>query len=204
MIRRTSVAVVIFTVLLALTPAVSHAQLSVADPGVKELEFTGDFVFLSEAPVETIEGTAPGAKGRVTTNTEDLSQTSGTISVPVMGMKTGNKTRDKHVVGKHWLEAKIYPEITFEIQSVNVVSIDDAAEVKVAELEATGLFSLHGQAKEMMIPLTLKWKGDAVKVSADFEVALADYAVKGKKGVVGERVGTSIKLTANLTGSVQQ
>ena len=203
MIRKTSITGVFIAVLVAMTPVVSHAQLSVADPGVKELEFSGDFVFLSEAPVETIEGTVPGAKGHVTTNTEDLSQTSGTISVPVEGMKTGNKTRDKHVVGKHRLEAKKYPEITFEILSVNVVSIDDSAEVKVAELEATGQFSLHGQTKEMTIPLTLKWKGDKVKVSAEFEVALADYAVAGKKGVVGERVGTSIKLTANLTGSVQ-
>ncbi len=48
-----------------------------------------------------------------------------------------------------------------------------------------------------------EWEGDRVKVSAQFQLALADYAVKGKKGVVGERVGTSIKLTANLTGSVQ-
>ncbi len=203
MIHRTSVAVVFVSVLVALIPVVSHAQLSVAEPGVKELEFTGDFVFLSDAPVETIEGTVPGAAGHVTTNTEDLSQTTGSISVPVKGMKTGNKKRDKHVVGKQWLEAKKYPVISFEIQSVNVVSIDDAAEVKVAELEATGQFSLHGQTKEMTIPLTLKWKGDKVKVSAEFEVALADYAVAGKKGVVGERVGTSIKLTANLTGSVQ-
>jgi len=203
MIRNTSIAVILIAVLVAMTPVVSHAQLSIADPGVKELEFSGDFVFLSEAPVETIEGTVPGATGHVTTNTEDLTQTSGMISVPVKGMKTGNKTRDKHVVGKHWLEAKKYPEITFEILSVNVVSIDDSAEVKVAELEATGQFSLHGQTKEMTIPLTLKWKGDKVKVSAEFEVALADYAVAGKKGVVGERVGTSIQLTANLTGSVQ-
>lgn len=203
MIDKTVVVVVFVSVLVVLTPVVSHAQLSLADAGVKELEFEGDFIFLSEAPVETIEGTVPGAKGNVTTNTEDLSQTSGTISVPVKGMKTGNKTRDKHVVGKQWLEAKKYPEITFEIGSVQVVTIDDAAEVKVAELEATGQFSLHGQTKEMTIPLTLKWKGDKVKVSAEFEVALADYAVKGKKGVVGKRVGTSIKLTANLTGAVQ-
>ncbi len=203
MIRRTSIVVLLIAVLVAMTPGLAQAQLSVSDPGVKQLEFIGDFVFLSEAPVETIEGTVPGAKGHITTNTEDLSQTSGKISVPVKGMKTGNKTRDKHVVGKHWLEAKKYPEITFSIKSVNVVSIDDGAEVKVAELEANGQFSLHGQTKEMTIPLTLKWKGDKVKVSAEFEVALADYAVAGKKGVVGERVGTSIKLTANLTGSVQ-
>ncbi len=83
MIRYSSIAVVLIAAMLALTPLVAHAQLSVADPGVKELEFTGDFVFLSEAPVETIEGTVPGAKGHVTTNTEDLSQTTGTISVPV-------------------------------------------------------------------------------------------------------------------------
>ncbi len=203
MIRNTSIAVLLIAVLVAMTPALAEAQLNVADPGVKELEFTGDFIFLSEAPVETIEGTLSGAKGRIITNTEDLTQTSGTISVPVEGMKTGNKTRDKHVVGKLWLEAKKYPEITFEIQSVKVGTIDDAAEVKVAELDATGLFSLHGQTKEMTIPLTLKWKGDRVKVSAQFELALADYAVKGKKGVVGERVGASIELTANLTGTVQ-
>ena len=101
-----------------MTPLVAQAQLSVPEPGIKEIEFTGDFVFLSDAPVETIEGTVPGAKGRITTNTEDLSQTSGTISVPVMGMKTGNKKRDKHVVGKHWLEAKKYPEITFVSEKI--------------------------------------------------------------------------------------
>lgn len=100
LIRSTFVAVVLIVVVTAMSPRVADAQLSMVDPGIKELVFAGDFVFLSEAPVETIEGTVPGAKGRVTTNTEDLSQTSGTISVSVMGMKAGNKTRDKHVVGE--------------------------------------------------------------------------------------------------------
>jgi polyisoprenoid-binding protein YceI len=186
-----------------LIPSASYAQLSVDNPGKTVMTFSGDFVFLSEAPVEKIKGTSQGATGVITTNTEDLTQTSGSISVPVASMKTGNSKRDKHLQSKHWLDAKKFPVITFDIKSVRVVKLDDSAEIKVGQLEATGSFSLHGVIKTMTIPLTLKWKGASAKVTAEFEVQLADFAVEGKKGVVGDRVGKTIQLTANLKGQVQ-
>jgi len=199
---RNSLSVVNLVILTLLSTSTAFAQLKVDDPGSKKLQVQGDFVFLSEAPVETIEGTAPGATGEFTTDTTDLTKTRGTLSVPVAGMKTGNKKRDKHLASKNWLDAKTYPKISFEITAVKVNNIDNKAAVKVAEIEATGQFSLHGVTREVTVPLAIKWKGDAVKVIANFAISLSDFDIQGAKGVVGERVGETITLSANLTGSV--
>ena len=78
-----------------------QAQLTLDEGGEKTIQFAGEFVFLSEAPVETIEGTAVGATGEISTDTSDLTKTRGVITVLVASMKTGNKKRDKHLSSKN-------------------------------------------------------------------------------------------------------
>ncbi len=43
--------------------------------------------------------------------------------------------------------------------------------------------------------------GDLVMINANFSVALKDYNVKGKGGIVGSKVGETIQLEAALFGA---
>lgn len=165
-----------------------------------KVELAGQFSFVSDAPLEKIFGTAPGVKGTVDTDFDNLAATKGTLTVPVATMVTGNDTRDEHLRSDVWLDAAQFPNITFEIESVAVKGQEAKGEVKSATLDATGKFTLHGVTVPMTTPVTVKWKGGKVKVQAEFEVKLADFKVKGKDGVVGKKVGEVIKLKGTLKG----
>ncbi|MFN3198790.1 MAG: YceI family protein [Bradymonadia bacterium] len=173
---------------------------TVASAAPKKVDLAGQFEFVSDAPLEKIFGTAPEVKGTVETDFDNLAATKGTLTVPVASMKTGNDTRDEHLRSAEWLDAEKFPNITFEIEKAEVKGTEAKGEVKIATLHATGKFTLHGVTTPMTTPVTVKWKGDKVKVEATFEVKLADYQVKGKDGVVGKKVGETIQIKGALKG----
>lgn len=162
----------------------------------------GQTNWISEAPVEKIVGTAAG-QAELSIDTADLSTLRGMISFSVDSMKTGNDMRDSHLKSPTWLDAKQYPQITFEITSVKVVEAPTGDAVKAAKVEATGKFTLHGVTTEQTIPTEIKWKGDKLKVKAAFNVKLAEYKVEGKSGVVGNKVGETIEVTSTLKGKIK-
>jgi len=185
----------ILIALLALAPT-----LALAAPGKAEL--TGDLKFVSDAPVEKIVGTATPA-GTVTVDLADLSTLQAEIKVPVTTMKTGNEQRDEHMLGDQWLDAKAFPDIVFQSTAITVTKPITGEEVKEAEVEITGNFTLHGVTTVLKAPATLKWKENKLKVTTRFQVKLADYAIKGREGVVGSKVGSTIDLDVTLKGVIQ-
>ena len=194
------------------TSLVAASALDIKQKGKVKVEFNdkigqNQFVFLSEAPFEKIQGTADGIEGYFETDTQNLEQITGLLKVPVKLMKTGNKTRDKHLKSKKWLNQKKYPFIEFKISSAKAVSVNG----KKVQLTAVGEFSLHGVTKNMEIPISLTWleetektkakaSGDFVKISSKFNIGLEDFKIKGKKGVVGKKVCKTIELKGTLYG----
>ena len=171
--------------------------LALAAPG--GLDVSGTINWISDAPVEKIIGTADG-KGKLTIDFADLSTLKGSFTVAVNTMKTGNERRDGHLMGATWLDAATYPEITFAIKSVKVIAAPSGDAVKTAKVEATGDFTCHGKTKAMTAPVTLKWKENKVKISTEFTVSLDDYDIKGKSGIVGNKVGKTIAVNATFKG----
>jgi len=166
------------------------------------------FSWLSDAPLEKIQGTSAGVTGRITLDPRNLSTIRGTIATQVSTMRTGNSTRDGHLRGSNWLDASTYPMITFTILSV--------ANIKVTGNNATGTvtgnFVMHGVTKRLSFPFNLKYvdesaqtrsraSGDLVMINAQFDIKLKDFNVAGARGMVGSRVGETIRVTAQLFGS---
>lgn len=168
----------------------------------QKLEAKGQLRFSSDAPLEKIFGTAPGA-GALTIDFADLTQTRGTITVPVKEMKTGNDMRDSHLRSDQWLDEAKFPTITYVIETAKVVEQTAKGDVKIAKLETTGKFTLHGVTTALTIPVTIKSKGAKTKITTTFIVKLADYQIKGKDGVVGKKVGESIDIKGSLKGVAQ-
>lgn len=183
-------------------PLAAFALLAFAAPAFaapSTLKVKGQANWISDAPVERIVGTAAGT-GELSVDLADLTTLKGTITMPVDSMKSGNDTRDEHLKGTDWLDAKQFPDITFEVTAVKVVEAPKGDAVKEAKVEVSGKFTLHGVATDLTAPATLKWKGDKVKIDTAFVVKLADYKVAGKDGVVGDKVGETIDVKVSLKG----
>jgi polyisoprenoid-binding protein YceI len=187
--------------LALLFPALSLGiALTAAAESRKVIRLSGDFSFLSDAPLEKIQGTAEGATAIVYTDLDDLTRTTGTVVVPVASLKTGNSIRDDHLKSSNWLDAATYPEIKFTISAVTGVKSEQRGAVLVTTGLVKGIFTLHGVSKELETPVTVKWKGDRVKASISFTVRLGDHALRGNKGIVGSKVGETIEIKGILTG----
>jgi polyisoprenoid-binding protein YceI len=166
------------------------------------------FIWVSDAPLENTRGTSEGVAGTLTMDTRDLSKIRGTITTQVSTMKSGNETRDHHLKSAEWLDASRFPLISFTITGVSNITVNGNS----ATGTATGNFTMHGVTKQMPIPFTIKYvpesaktreraPGDLVMISADFNVSLKDYKVTGQEGTIGNKVGETIKITAQLFGN---
>jgi polyisoprenoid-binding protein YceI len=199
---------------LAFGASTASAQLS-AGGGQKTVTLNdkiqkNQFTWVSEAPLENIKGSSEGVSGSFTIDPKNLAGIRGTISTQVKTMKTGNETRDGHLQNASWLDAGKYPVITFKIENVS----DVKANGNKASAKATGDFTLHGVTKKMTIPVEITYmpeseatkkraSGDLVMIKADFTVGLKDFNVAGAQGIVGSKVGETIKISAQLYGNTQ-
>jgi len=192
----------------------AHAQrLAVASGGEKLLTLNNNvnknqFIWESDAPLESIRGSSEGVTGTFTIDPQDLSTLRGTITTQVATMKTGNDTRDNHLHSSEWLDASHFPLISFTIISIGDVKTSG----NTATGMATGNFTMHGVTKRVSIPFKMTYlvenastrqraPGDLVMISADFNISLKDFNIAGTEGVVGSKVGEQIKITAQLFGN---
>ena len=190
-------------------------SLRVSAKGAKRVTLSdkvgrNQFVWESDAPMEKIKGTAEGVSGSLTIDPSNISSIRGTISAQVKTMKSGNATRDEHLKGGQWLDAAKHPTISFTIASVSGVKVTG----NKATGTANGTFSMHGVSKQMSLPFTVtyldesaatkkKAPGDLVMITADISVSLKDFKVTGAQGIVGSKVGETIKVRAQLYGSTR-
>lgn len=199
---------------LAVTAKEAPAQaLSVAASGAKKITLSdkvgkNQFTWTSEAPLESIRGTSEGVTGTFTMDPKNLATLRGTVTTQVATMKTGNETRDSHLKSDQWLDAAKYQTITYSVSSVKDVKVSGATATGIA----VGQFTMHGVTKPIEIPFKLQYidasaktkdraPGDLVMFTSEFSISLKDFNVNGTKGIVGSKVGETIKITAQLFGS---
>jgi polyisoprenoid-binding protein YceI len=206
-------AVAILAFVLATVVSTASAQLAVRTNGEKRVTLNekvgnNQFVWISEAPLENIKGSAEGVSGAFTIDPKNLASIRGTVSAQVATMKSGNASRDEHIRGSQWLNAARHPQITFTIASVSGVKVNGNKASGIAK----GTFTMNGVAKPLSIPFSLTYleesaatrkraAGDLVMITADFKIALKDYNVAGTRGTIGSKVGETIEINAKLFGS---
>lgn len=165
--------------------------------------------FVSDAPMEKINGTADGLNGTFTLNPADLESTKGKFTVKVRDMKTAVTKRDDHMYGPMWLDADAHPLVTFEITGLKNITVTTKDGRKVATATAMGNFTIHGVTKPLTSKVEITYveendatkkraSGDLVMITASFEVVLKDHKIAGKEGVVGNSVGETIAVTASV------
>ena len=170
--------------------------------------------FHSVMPVEEIHGTADEVTGRFQLDPTNLEMTKGEFTVQVTSMKTAIAKRDVHMYSSTWLDAEKYPTISAIFKSLTNVKATMQDGRYVATAKAVGTFTMHGVTKPLNADVVITWvpasaesakraPGNLALITANFTVALADFAVQGKGDVIGTKVGKTIDVKTNFFANVQ-
>jgi len=193
MIQKTGKVALILSICLAI-PAISQAEAA------KFQVHKGKATFVSDAPLETMEGITTKVTGTVTFDPADLSTTKGTFKAPVVSMRTGNDLRDEHLQSDSWLDAKKNPHIVFEI--VEVSGADALKPKKSHKVKVKGKFTAHGITKIVEANGIVKWTSvdggkDDLRIKANFTTKLEDHDVS-VPSIVRLKVANEIAVSVDL------
>jgi polyisoprenoid-binding protein YceI len=121
----------------------------------------------------TAVGRTPAVSGSLTIAGTKV--TAVTIQADLTGLKSDDNRRDGQL-SHQGLETSTYPTATFSLtSSIDLGSVPaDGAEVSVS---ATGKLTLHGQTKDVQIPLKAKLSGNTIVVTGSLEITFADYGI---------------------------
>ena len=144
--------------------------------------------FVSDAPLETINGVSSQISGNISIDPSRLASASATVTVPISSLRTGIDLRDEHLRAENWLDAEHHPNITFELTGLSGASALQPGQS--ANVRIRGRVSLHGVTKNieargrvMYMPLTDEMRaspgidGDVLRFRARFKLRLTDFGV---------------------------
>jgi polyisoprenoid-binding protein YceI len=175
----------------ATEPAGLAAQLNGAIPPMRVT--TGTLSFDGHATPGDFTGTTTTVTGEMTGG-ESLGSVRGWVEAPVKTLDTGNGRRDRDL--NKSMESDEYPTMRFELDGVAVEgTAGDSAAVRLR-----GKLTLHGVAREVVLPGRL-WKvGRALRLRSDFPIDLGDYEIGGLSKMLGMlRMQEGIEVHVNLT-----
>ncbi|MDZ7625981.1 MAG: YceI family protein [Ignavibacteriaceae bacterium] len=168
--------------------------------------------FISDAPLEQINGLASGLDATVMLSVNDITQKPmGKVKVPVNNIKTGIDLRDEHLQSEMWLNSTKYPYAEFQLTGIKNPSSKTLSDGQKVKCTLVGKFSVHGVTKDVEVPATLtyfkesektkaKLPGDLLVASAEFNIKLGDYGVKIPDMVVG-KVNDQVQISTNFVAS---
>jgi len=172
----------------------------------KDPKTVNNVVFKTDAPLESINGTATGISGAVTFDPADPASMKGKIVVDATSLHVPNPTMQKHLQSDKWLDTTQFPDITFEVASVDNVKTTD----NKTTADITGTMTIHGVSNKITVPVKLTYlkdklkdrlpnlQGDLLVVRATFIVKRGDYGIN--KGTFEDKVSDEIELTLSLAG----
>ncbi len=190
------------------------AALCLTSAGAAPLTFdftdpkgVNNIAFHLDAPLESISGSGNGFSGTLTTDPETFEEFSGKLVVAAASLQTGNAMMNAHMLGEKWLDAKKYPDITFEVKTISGLVKDGAT----ATGEVSGVLTLHGVSKEIVaaakvtyLPGRLKDRvpdaeGDLLVIRSEFTVNRGDFDIQ--KGKNEDKVSDEIKISLSVAGA---
>ncbi|MFH0735156.1 MAG: YceI family protein [bacterium] len=200
-------------IVLLIAVSIKAQELKVKAKGEQTFSFEdkggrNQAAFFSKTMLEDITGVSNEIKGNVSFDVSSVAKTlKGKVLIPAASIKTGISLRDEHLLGEGWIDAKQFPELSFEITKVNkVVKADGNSLI----LNINGNFMLKGVSKSVSSDFTLTYldqsektkmraDGDLLGVRGKFSIKLSDFGINNK--VIGNKVADEIEIDVNIVGS---
>ena len=101
--------------------------------------------------------------------------TEATIEADLTGLTTDDSNRDRQLV-RQGIQTGQFPTATFKLTSpieLGSVPVDG----KSVDVTAKGQFTLHGQTKDVEVPMKAVLSGNTVVLTGSLPIVLADYGI---------------------------
>jgi polyisoprenoid-binding protein YceI len=172
----------------------------------KDPKGVNNVVFKTDAPLESINGTASGISGTVSFDPENQGSVKGKIIVESTSLHVPNPMMKEHLHGDKWLDTTKYPQITFE--TISTDNLKTSGNVTTADV--TGTLTIKGVSKKVTVPVKMTYlkdklkdrfpnlKGDLLVLRSNFTIKRSDFGIN--KGSYEEKVSDDIELNLSLAG----
>ena len=172
----------------------------------KDPKKVNNALFLLDAPLESISGTATGISGAITFDPEKPAATKGKIILDASSLHVDNPVMKKHMLDKGWMDVANHPKIQFVAQNFTNVKVDGSK----IQAKAVGKFSVKGVTKKVTVPVTLTYlkgmlvkrnrvPGDLLVLRSDFTIKRSDYGINS--GNNEEKVSDDIEIKLRVAGA---
>ena len=163
-------------------------------------------VFLMDAPLESINGTATGVSGTVSFDPAKPAATTGKIVLSTSSLHVDNPVMKKHMLDEGWMHVSKFPTIEFVAGKMT--------EVKTSGTTITGTIdgklTVKGVTKKVSVPVRLTYlkgmlikrnrvPGDLLVLRSDFTIKRSDYGINA--GNNEEKVSDEIELKLRVAGA---
>ncbi|HEX2618404.1 MAG TPA: YceI family protein [Flavobacteriales bacterium] len=145
--------------------------------------------FTSDAPLERITASTAEATGLL-----DLDQRTFAVKIPVRSFQGFNSPLQREHFIENYMECDDFPNATFQGRIIEAL---DLTAPGTHEVRAKGRFSLHGVEQERIIPCTVVVAAKGIRVTATFDVVLADHGIRVPR-VVQQKLAGTVQVVTDL------
>ena len=158
--------------------ALCSVQVAAAAGFQVDREAQNSVTFISDAPIEDIEGVTSAIDGYVSWRADSLIEgpeydsSEFYFEVELAGLQTGIGLRDRHL-RENYLETDTYPYASLAGKLEEVEFTEDTWSVSIS-----GLFAIHGVERPLSTTCKAVRMGDSFRVFCQFEVHLTEHNIE--------------------------
>ena len=173
----------------------------------KDPKGVNNVVFLLDAPLESINGTADGISGNISFDPADPTAIKGSIIVETASLHVPNASMKEHLHGPKWMDSENHPEMVFSIKSA---TLKESLSETRHHLLVTGDMTVRGVTREMTITADVNYlkdrlaargggmEGDLLVVRSRFNLSRSEFGINA--GNNEDKVANNIEITLSLAG----
>lgn len=180
-------------------PASASAQPSAATIFIVDKTRSMVIFRVRDMGVSNFYGRVNAPTGTFTIDPDDPANSSVQIMFELKNMDTGDKNKDRLLLGPQYFNARQYP--TAEFKSTSISKIDDST------YEATGAFTMRGATRQITVTLTDYAELQTTKFGyrggfeATFTIKRLDYGLNEHED--GLMLGLDVRITVSIQGLAQ-
>lgn len=148
-----------------------------------------EVTFLSVAPLERISA----VDGQCTGLIDPMARTFA-VQVPIIDFQGFNSPLQKEHFNENYMEAHSWPNASFSGRIIETIDLKVPGTYMV---RAKGTLKIHGVGQERIIPCKVVVTHAGVRITTDFEVALADHDIRIPR-VVEQKIAPVIQVKVDL------
>ena len=164
-------------------------------------------VFVLDAPLEAISGTAQGVTGTLVFDPDQPLKTTGKLVIATSSMHVPNPVMKEHMHGPQWMDVAKHPEITFVVKELKNVKTEGAK----TSADVTGAITIKGITKMITVSANVTYlkdklgqripnqKGDLLVLRTHFQIKRDEFNINPAAPV--DKVSNDVQISLSIAGA---